>query len=126
MQYDYVNKNLADFITVDSLKPQKEKIPFTVAEINKLWKYLYTNRFDDIPLILLYSGMRISELLELKTENVDLKNKTINVIKSKTAAGENEWNLINEFLEKHQEYYLSDLLYNQAVYKTYEKWKNRQ
>jgi integrase len=87
MRYDYVNKNLADFITVDSLKPQKEKTPFTVAEINKLWKYLYTNRFDDIPLILLYSGMRISELLELKTENVDLKNKTINVIKSKTAAG---------------------------------------
>ena len=60
MRYDYVNKNLADFITVDSLKPQKEKTPFTVAEINKLWKYLYTNRFDDIPLILLYSGMRIS------------------------------------------------------------------
>lgn len=42
------------------------------------------------------------------------------------AAGENEWNLIIEFLEQHKEYYLSDLLYNQAVYKTYEKWKNRQ
>lgn len=66
--------------------------------------------------------MRISEL---KTENVDLKNKTINIIKSKAAVGKNEWNLINEFLEQHQEYYLSDLLYNQAVYKTYEKWKNR-
>jgi hypothetical protein len=42
------------------------------------------------------------------------------------AAGEKECNLINEFLEQHQEYYLSDLLYNQAVYKIYEKWKNRQ
>lgn len=39
------------------------------------------------------------------------------------AARENGWSLINEFLKKHQKYYLSDLLYNQAVYKTYEKRK---
>ena len=87
MKYDYVSKNLADFIEVDSLKPKKEKIPFTLEEIKMLWKYLYTERYDDIPLILLYSGLRISELLDLKTENIDLKNKTMNIIKSKTSAG---------------------------------------
>ena len=87
MKYDYVNKNLAEFITVESLKPQKEKVPFTIEEIKNLWKYVYTQRFDDIPLILLYSGLRISELLELRTENIDLKNKTLNITRSKTAAG---------------------------------------
>lgn len=86
MRYDYVNKNLADFINVKTEKAA-EKTPFTVEEVNHLWKYLYTQRFDDVPLILLYSGLRISELLELRTENVDLKNKTLNIIKSKTAAG---------------------------------------
>lgn len=86
MRYDYVNKNLADFINVKTEKAA-ERTPFTVDEVNQLWKYLYTQRFDDIPLILLYSGMRISELLELRTENVDLQAKTFNIIKSKTAAG---------------------------------------
>lgn len=86
LRYDYVSKNLADFIGVKEEKA-KERIPLTVAEIEKLWKYHGTQRYDDIPLILLYSGLRISELLELRPENVDLKNKTLNIIKSKTAAG---------------------------------------
>lgn len=86
MRYDYVSKNLADFINIKEEKAA-EKTPFTIAEIKKLWKYVGTERFDDIPLILLYSGLRISELLELRIENVDLQNKTISVEKSKTAAG---------------------------------------
>ena len=86
MKYDYVSKNLADFINVKTEKA-KEKTPFTAEEVNELWKYLGTTRFDDVPLILLYTGLRISELLELKNENVDLENKTLNIIKSKTKAG---------------------------------------
>lgn len=86
MRYEYVSRNLADFITVKEAKA-KERIPLTVEEINSLWKYLGTERLDDIPIILLYSGMRISELLDLKRENVDIENKSINIIKSKTAAG---------------------------------------
>lgn len=86
MRYDYVNKNLADFITVKTEKAA-ERVPFTVAEVANLWKFVGTERFDDLPLILLYTGLRISELLELRTENIDLENKTISVMKSKTAAG---------------------------------------
>ena len=86
MRYDYVSKNLADFITVKEEKAA-EKTPFTVAEINKLWRYVGTERFDDIPLMLLYSGLRISELLGVRTEDIDLQNKTISITKSKTAAG---------------------------------------
>lgn len=86
MRYDYVSKNLADFIGVKEEKA-KERIPLTIEEIAQLWKYQGTQRYDDIPLILLYTGLRISELLELRTENVDLKNKSINIVKSKTAAG---------------------------------------
>lgn len=86
MRYDYVSKNLADFIEVKTEKA-KERVPLTVKEISQLWEYLGTQRYDDIPIMLLYSGLRISELLELRTENIDLKNKTINIIKSKTAAG---------------------------------------
>ena len=86
MRYDYVSKNLADFINVKTEKAA-EKVPFTLAEIRELWRFVGTERFDDIPLILLYSGLRISELLELRTENVDIENKTMSIEKSKTAAG---------------------------------------
>lgn len=86
LRYEYVTRNLADFITVESTKA-KEKSIFTLDEIKELWKYAGTKRFDDVPLILLYSGLRISELLGVKTENIDLDNKTIHVTKSKTAAG---------------------------------------
>lgn len=86
IKYDYASKNLADFINVKKEKA-KERIPFTKEEIEKLWKYLNTQRYDDIPIMLLYSGLRISELLELKCENIDLDNNTMSITKSKTAAG---------------------------------------
>lgn len=86
LKHDYVNKNLADFLDVDNAK-SKERIPFTKSEIKTLWNNLGDDLHDDVPLILLYTGLRISELLELKTENVDIENKTINIVKSKTASG---------------------------------------
>lgn len=87
MRYDYVEKNLADFIEVKTEKKAAERVPFTVAEVEKLWRFVGTARFDDVPLILLYTGLRISELLDLRTECVDLENKTLSIEKSKTAAG---------------------------------------
>ena len=86
IKYDYAEKNLADFINVKKEKA-KERIPFNKKEISNLWKYLNTKRYDDIPLLLLYSGLRISELLDLKCENVDIASDTISIVKSKTAAG---------------------------------------
>lgn len=43
--------------------------------------------FDDVPLILLYTGLRISELLNIKIEYINLKNKTINIPNGKTKNG---------------------------------------
>lgn len=86
MRYDYASKNLAEFINVKTEKAA-ERVPFTTAEIEKLWRYVGTARLDDVPLILLYTGLRVSELLEMRTECVDLDNRTLSVTSSKTAAG---------------------------------------
>ena len=43
----------------------------------------------------------------------------------KKEVGAQEWERINNFLNENEEYYLSDLIYNQAVYKIYEEWKSR-
>jgi hypothetical protein len=41
----------------------------------------------------------------------------------KEMIGEREWELITMFLDSHGEYFLSDLMYKQDVYKLYEEWK---
>lgn len=38
--------------------------------------------------------------------------------------GEEEWNKIDQFLEEHGQYDLSDVLYKERVWKVYEDWKN--
>ena len=55
---------------------------FTSAEVKRLWE-----NDNKIALILIYTGLRINELLNLKTEDVHLKEQWFYVRKSKTAAG---------------------------------------
>lgn len=61
---------------------QITRIPFTKDEIDLLWKH-----GSDIPLFLIYTGLRISEFYDLKWENVHLKDRYFDVVKSKTSAG---------------------------------------
>lgn len=64
-----------------------DRKPFTTKEIDKLWKIESTNEYFSIILMLIYSGVRISELLELKKENVNIDGRWFDVIASKTKAG---------------------------------------
>lgn len=86
LKYNYVQRNLADLLEVKTEKA-KERSVFTKSEIAALWENMSTVRHGDIPIILLYTGLRISELLEMSTENVDLEQGTLFVTKSKTPAG---------------------------------------
>ena len=61
---------------------QIERIPFTKDEIEILWK-----NESDIPLFLIYTGLRIGEFYDLKWEHVHLQEKYFDVVKSKTTAG---------------------------------------
>lgn len=61
--------------------------PFSKAEVNRIWKVKDTNIYYTIILMLIYSGCRISELLDLKKEDIDLEAKCFKIIEAKTAAG---------------------------------------
>ena len=81
---DLMQRNYGDLITIGKntvIRPHK---PFTRQQINKLWQR------DDAAgaLILLYTGMRCGELLNLRRKDVNLKSKYFTVTKSKTKAGE--------------------------------------
>lgn len=75
MENDICNKNYADFIRLDKEEKRVKEV-FSDLEIQKLFNN-DTIPFVDTILILIYTGMRISELLELTKFAVDLKNYTI-------------------------------------------------
>ena len=64
----------------------KDKEIFSLEEISILWRYK-ENPYYQMILILIYTGVRIGELLSLKKENVYLDKQYFIVIKSKTQNG---------------------------------------
>lgn len=80
MKNDYVTKDYSSFVTIEISEPVIDRVPFTDAEIQKLWSM--SDQWDiQVILILLYSGMRVNELLKNSKENIDLEQKSIYVPK---------------------------------------------
>ena len=67
-------------------KERAKKQPFTKEEINTLWANLHITNVD-IVIILLYTGMRVNELLDMEIRNVHLDKRYMFVEKAKTRAG---------------------------------------
>lgn len=85
LENDIVNKNYAEFIEIGDIKTKIERKPFTQEEIDLLWKNLNAEYVDTL-LIMIYTGLRIGELLEIKCENIDIE-KRIMIGGLKTKAG---------------------------------------
>lgn len=88
MKLDIIDKNYCDFITLPRHQKVLERKIFTEEEIALLWANIKEVEYVDVILILIYTGMRINELLKLKKSNVDLVNCTLTG-GSKTEAGKN-------------------------------------
>lgn len=61
--------------------------PFTKSELKKLWSFADVNIHVAEILMLIYSGVRISELTELRKEHVHLDEQWFEIVDAKTAAG---------------------------------------
>lgn len=77
---DIISKDMSQYIVIEASEPLIDRIPFSDSEISLLWdnsdKYDYA-----ILLILLYSGMRVNELLKNTKSNVNLDEHWIYVPK---------------------------------------------
>lgn len=95
LKHEIVEKDYSQFVEI----PKSEKIqppkPFTKDEIAKLWS-MQGNEYVDMYLILLYTGMRIGELLLIETENINLTERYM-IGGIKTKAG------INRVIPIHKE-----------------------
>lgn len=91
MQNDICSKDYAQYVDINQYKdrnPNKyDRKPFTKDEITTVWNWKDSSEYFTIIIMLIYTGVRVSELLDLKKENVNLEERWFDVIASKTEAG---------------------------------------
>lgn len=88
MEMDIIIKDYSQFIKLPKHKVKIERKVFTDEEIALLWSNVDRIDYIDTILILIYTGMRINELLKLKKISIDLRQNIITG-GSKTEAGKN-------------------------------------
>ncbi len=90
MKNDLCNKDYSEFVDILKFKdrnPNKmDRNKFSKKEIERLWEQK-DDKYYQIVLMLIYTGVRISELLDLKKENVHLNERYFDVLASKTENG---------------------------------------
>ena len=79
LELDISTRNYASLLTSAPAAVVSNKAPFTVAEIQTIQTMCQMQSLPwvDSVLFLLYTGFRISEMLDLRTENVSLENGTM-------------------------------------------------
>lgn len=91
IKHDVCNKDYSEFVDINKFKdrnPNKyDRTIFDITEIEKLWKQVGSDQYIQIPLVLIYTGLRVGELLNLKKEDVHFEKRYFHVTQSKTEAG---------------------------------------
>lgn len=90
MKHDICSKDYSEYVDIlkhkDKNPNKKSRDRISEAEIQKLWD-TSDNQHVQIILMLIYTGVRVSELLDLKKEHVHLDKQYFDVVKSKTENG---------------------------------------
>lgn len=86
LKLEIINKSYASLLSIGKNKQVRPHKPFSRQKINRLWSMLDYPGVDTV-LILLYTGMRVGELLHLQKNDVNQRQQLIRIARSKTAAG---------------------------------------
>lgn len=122
IKYEIVDKDLSLYIQPKK-KESKSRKPFTLDQIEQIRQF--NHKYNDIVIILLYTGMRINELLTIEKENVNLEGKYM-IGGLKTPSGKKRLIPIHdEIFELVKEYYHNSSTYliehkrKRVVYRTF-------
>ena len=92
VKHEYIDDrklNIVQYIRID--KPGNpnslNRKPFSKEEIDTLWNWKDASPYIRVIIILIYTGCRIGELLDLKKDNVNLEGHWFDITASKTKAG---------------------------------------
>ncbi|MDO5785004.1 MAG: site-specific integrase [Eubacteriales bacterium] len=110
MKNDLCNKDYSEFVDIarykDKNPDKRDRSKFTKDEISRLWQ-LKEDPYYQIVLMLIYSGCRISEFLDLKKGNVHLEEQYFDVLASKTENGIRKVPIADKVLPFYRAWYES-------------------
>ena len=78
--------NYAALISIGKNHPIYPHHIISRQKINRLWRHADMPGVDSV-LILLYTGLRVSEMLQIEKKNINLRQRFIRITKSKTSSG---------------------------------------
>lgn len=92
IQNDICTTNYGQYVNIAQYKPkpgEKEELhkPFTGDEIETLWENLARNEYISIILMMIYSGVRIGEMCQIKKADVHMDERYFDIPRFKTDAG---------------------------------------
>jgi integrase len=91
LENDICTKDYAQYVDIKQYHSRNPNAltrqPFSQEEIGILWQHSGTFEYISVILIMIYSGCRISELLNLKKQNVHLSEGWFDITAAKTKAG---------------------------------------
>lgn len=141
IENDILQKDYSEFVKTTASKADVSDKFFTKTEIQKIIECTdFTVNFPqgrgkpskelnltDSVIILLYSGLRIGELLNIKVSDVDLENRCINIDGTKTKAAKRVLPIHKEIIEVIKrnmfgEYLISQSDGSQIIYASYLKY----
>ncbi|WP_064590469.1 tyrosine-type recombinase/integrase [Streptobacillus moniliformis] len=99
LKHDYIAKDYTEFLDIGKPTVRNLRVPFSDKEIEKLWKHEHLIYGIDTILILIYTGFRIGELIDIKCGDVNLEQGYI-IGGKKTEAGTNRLVPINSKIKK--------------------------
>lgn len=83
---ELTNKSYAPLLSIGKNKAIRPHKPFSRQKINRLWQHVGEPGVDTV-LILLYTGMRVGEMLALQKTEVNLRQGYVRITRSKTVSG---------------------------------------
>ena len=125
LKNEYINKNMVEFLDIGKHKKVLDRKIFTNEEIKILWDNK-GQRDIDIILILIYSGLRVNELLTLENTQINIESRYIRA-GSKTEAGKNRLipisykilPLITKYIKLNNKYLFQSKTGNFLLYNNY-------
>lgn len=135
MKNDIIEKDYAQYVDIGQREGKVNRKPFTQEEIQKIFDNVNKIEYMDTILIMIYTGLRVGELLDLKIDNIHLDERYM-IGGFKTEAGTNRIIPINKkiepFIKKYyeqnrdKEYLIINSLGRPFTYSNYrrEKWDN--
>jgi integrase len=108
MKNDICNKDYSEYVDIlrykDKNPDKRDRSKFEKEEIDRLWA-MADDPYYQIILMLVYNGCRISELLDLKKENVHLDEQYFDVVSSKTDNGVRKVPIADKVLPFYQTWF---------------------